>query len=233
MAHEKQEDGSGAHGRSVAASAAGEDRPPGSLDKDRARAAAAEPLGASAPEPAAAGATTAAGPGATADPSNGPRTFSLGPTPQNVDVYLDGKRQFAYGPDHTQISVPWDGPHVIELRSPSGCCFAEKVEVGPDRPVPADGVIARRLKWRPARLAVTVAPPRNDARILLTLPGHQGRRTVIRPGEEATIAFDGNDEALQEVELTVDLDGQVVTDHVTVRAGQFSTHAINDPTRSP
>src|SRR6187551_839287 len=34
------------------------------------------------------------------------RTFTLGPTPQNVDVYLDGVRQFSYDIDHTKIAVP-------------------------------------------------------------------------------------------------------------------------------
>ncbi len=80
------------------------------------------------------------------------RTFTLGPTPQNVDVYLDGKRQFAYDPDHTTIAVPWNVDHVLELRSPSGCCFVERVEIGPDHPLPADAIIARRLKWRAAHL---------------------------------------------------------------------------------
>lgn len=159
----------------------------------------------------------------------GSKTFSLGPTPQNVDVYLDGTRMFAYGPDHTELVVPWDRTHMVELRSPSGCCFAERVEVGPDRPLPPDGVIARHLKWRPARLVVTLVPPRSDARILLTTPHHEGRRAVVRPGEEATIAFDVEGEATQDVELTVDLNGRVITDRATVRAGEFTTHVINDP----
>jgi hypothetical protein len=157
------------------------------------------------------------------------KTFSLGPTPQNVDVYLDGTRLFAYGPDHTELVVPWDRTHLVELRSPSGCCFAERVEVGPERPLPPDGVIARHLKWRPARLAVTLVPARSDARILLTTPHHEGRRAVVRPGEEATIAFDVEGEATQDVELTVDLNGRVITDHATVRAGQVTTHVITDP----
>ena len=87
------------------------------------------------------------------------RTFTLGPTPQNVDVYLDGQKQFAYDTDHKTITVPWTGDHVIELRSLSGCCFVERIPVGPDRAVPADGIIARRLRWRPARLQITTDPP--------------------------------------------------------------------------
>src|SRR5439155_2824179 len=60
------------------------------------------------------------------------RTFTLGPTPQKVDVYLDGQRQFAYDPTHTSIAIPWNADHVLELRSRSGCCFVERVDIGPD-----------------------------------------------------------------------------------------------------
>ena len=86
------------------------------------------------------------------------RIFALGPTPQNVDVYLDGERQFSYDTDHRSLTVPWQGTHVIEFRSPSGCCFPERLDVGPDRPAPPDNIIARKLKWKPARLVVTISP---------------------------------------------------------------------------
>ena len=33
------------------------------------------------------------------------RTFTLGPTPQNVNVYLDDKRQFGYDVDHTKMTA--------------------------------------------------------------------------------------------------------------------------------
>ena len=113
------------------------------------------------------------------------RTFTLGPTPQNVDVYLDGKRQFAYDPDHTTIAVPWNGDHVLELRSPSGCCFVERVEIGPNHPLPPDAIIARRLKWRPAHLLVTTEPALTTARVLVTDPSRKvgGDRRPPRRGD--------------------------------------------------
>src|SRR5665213_511222 len=98
------------------------------------------------------------------------RTFTLGPTPQNVDVYLDGRREFAYDLDHTTLAVPWKSDHVIEFRSPTGCCFVERIEVGPDHPLPADAIIARRLKWRPARLLVTTDPASGSARVMVRDP---------------------------------------------------------------
>ena len=36
------------------------------------------------------------------------------------------------------------------VAQPRGCCFVERVEVGPDHPLPPDAIIARRLKWRAA-----------------------------------------------------------------------------------
>src|SRR5579871_46383 len=118
------------------------------------------------------------------------RTFALGPTPQNVDIYLDGKRQFAYAPDHTTIVVPWTENHVIELRSPSGCCFVERVDIGPDHPLPPDAIIARRLKWRPAHLVVTTEPPNGSARVLVSDPNRKVAPAAAgRPGEEIDVPF--------------------------------------------
>ncbi len=73
---------------------------------------------------------------AAAAPDVATRTFTLGPTPQNVDVYLDGEKQFAYAPTTRRSPCPGPSNHVIELRSPTGCCFVERIEVGPDRPLP-------------------------------------------------------------------------------------------------
>ena len=110
------------------------------------------------------------------------RTFRLGPTPQNVDVYLDGKRQFGYDVDHTTISVPWLGAHIIEFKSPGGCCFNERVEVGPEQPLPADAIIARRLKWKPAHLVVTAEPAGAATRVMVRDLSRQTAATTARPG---------------------------------------------------
>ena len=160
-----------------------------------------------------------AAPGAT-------RTFTLGPTPQNVDVYLDGKRQFAYAPDHTTIAVPWTGDHVIELRSPSGCCFVERVDVGPDRPVPPDAIIARRLKWRPAHLVVTTDPVVASARVLVSDPTRKVAAAAGRPGEEIDVPFFTDDDSSKEIEIAVDAGATFATEKLRVRAGQRVTHLV-------
>jgi tRNA A-37 threonylcarbamoyl transferase component Bud32 len=168
-------------------------------------------------EPAAAG-----GPGPSAADSP-MRTFTLGPTPQNVDVYLDGERQFSYDTDHLSLQVPVAGNHVVEFRSPSGCCFVERIEVGPDRPLPPDNIIARKLKWKPARLVVTTSPEAGKARIMVRDPEHPGRGTVVAPGEEVNVPFYPTDQGQKEIEISADSTAGFGAERVTVRAGQRKT----------
>jgi tRNA A-37 threonylcarbamoyl transferase component Bud32 len=155
-----------------------------------------------------------------------PRTFKLGPTPQNVDVYLDGQRQFGYDVDHTTISVPWSGVHVIEFRSTSGCCFVERVEVGPERPLPPDAIIARRLKWRPAHLAIGLEPASASARVMIRDPGRGSAATVARPGEEVDVPFLVDDDPSKEIEISVDTGDSFVTERLRIRAGQRLKHVV-------
>ncbi len=154
------------------------------------------------------------------------RTFSLGPTPQNVDVYLDGQRQFAYDPAHTSIAIPWTSDHVLELRSPSGCCFVERVEIGPDHPLPPDAIIARQLKWRPARVVVTTEPPSPTARVLVRDPNRKVATTAGRPGDEIDVPFFPDDELSKDVEIAVDAGDAFATDRIRVRAGQKLSHVV-------
>jgi serine/threonine-protein kinase len=160
------------------------------------------------------------------DPAGDSRTFTLGPTPQNVDVYLDGKRQFAYDPDHTTIAVPWNVDHVLELRSPSGCCFVERVEIGPNHPLPPDAIIARRLKWRAAHLLVTTEPPVTTARVLVTDPNRKVAATAGRPGEEIDVPFFGDDDSSKEIEVAVEAGEAFATEKIRVRAGERLTHIV-------
>jgi tRNA A-37 threonylcarbamoyl transferase component Bud32 len=154
------------------------------------------------------------------------RTFTLGPTPQNVDVYLDGHREFAYDPDHTTLAVPWKSDHVIEFRSPTGCCFVERVEVGPDHPLPPDAIIARRLKWRPAHLLITTDPPVGSARVMVRDPNRQTTPTAGHPGEEIDVPFFPEDDASKEIEVAVDSGEAFTTEKIRVRAGERSRHLV-------
>jgi hypothetical protein len=92
--------------------------------------------------------------------------------------------------------------------------------VGPDRPLPPDDIIARQLKWKPARLVVTTVPAATKARVMVRDPGHAGRGTVVEPGEEANIPFFSTDEGQKEVDVSVDSATGFVEERVTVRAGE-------------
>jgi hypothetical protein len=156
------------------------------------------------------------------------RTFTLGPTPQNVDVYLDGEKQFTYDPDHKTLTVPWTENHLIEFKSPAGCCFVEKIEVGPDRPLPADEIIARRLKWRPASLRITTDPATGPgaARIMVRDPNRGGAGTSARAGDDVDVPFFAGDEGSKEVEIAIDTAEAFTSERVLVRAGQHLTHVV-------
>jgi tRNA A-37 threonylcarbamoyl transferase component Bud32 len=166
-------------------------------------------------------------------PAGALRTFTLGPTPQNVDVYLDGKRQFAYDPDHTTIAVPWTVDHLLELRSPSGCCFVERVEIGPNHPLPPDAIIARRLKWRPAHLLVTTEPAVARARVLVSDPNRKTPATAGLPGEEIDVPFFADDDSSKEIEVAVDGGEAFASEKIRVRAGERLTHVVKLKTGAP
>ena len=162
----------------------------------------------------------------TAARAGAARTFTLGPTPQNVDVYLDGHREFAYDLDHTTLAVPWKSDHVIEFRSPTGCCFVERIEVGPDHPLPSDAIIARRLKWRPAHLLITTDPASGSARVMVRDPNRQTTPTAAHPGEEIDVPFFTDDDASKEIEVAVDTGEAFATEKIRVRAGERSRHVV-------
>ncbi len=129
-------------------------------------------------------------------------------------------------PDHTTIAVPWTVDHVLELRSPSGCCFVERVEIGPDHPLPSDAIIARRLKWRPAHLLVTTDPAVGTARVLVSDPNRKVSVTTGRPGEEIDVPFFPEDESSKEIDVSVDAGDAFATEKVRVRAGQRVTEVV-------
>jgi hypothetical protein len=142
-------------------------------------------------------------------------------------VFLDGQRQFSYDTDHRTLTVPWTENHVIEFRSPAGCCFGERIEVGPDRPLPPDGIVARRLKWKPARLVVTTAPPDPGVRIMVRDTARPGGGSVVESGEETNIPFLPSDEGQKDVEVSVKTASGVETQRVTVRAGETKSVAVD------
>ena len=115
---------------------------------------------------------------------------------------------------------------MLELRSPSGCCFVERVEIGPNHPLPADAIIARRLKWRAAHLVVTTEPAVGSARVLVSDPNRKVAATAGRPGEEIDVPFFADDDSSKEIEVAVDAGEAFATEKIRVRAGERLTHVV-------
>ncbi|HEY5283273.1 MAG TPA: serine/threonine-protein kinase, partial [Polyangia bacterium] len=89
------------------------EKPSAPRNEDVAKAAETEP--------------NAAGENATPAPTI---TLTLGFTPARVEVWMDGKKAFDFGPQQNHIDVPWNKPHRLEFRNDS-CCNRKEVMVGP------------------------------------------------------------------------------------------------------
>ena len=73
-------------------------------------------------------------------------------------------------------------PHRVP--QPLQLLLPRTVAVGPDQPLPADSIIARRLKWRPAHLVVTTDPAGATTRVLVRDPNRgRGDRGPARRGD--------------------------------------------------
>jgi len=100
------------------------------------------------------------------------------------------------------------------------------VEVGPERPLPPDSIIARKLKWRPARLVLTTEPPGAEARMMVRDLNRGGAATVARPGEEIDVPFSADDDASKDIEISAAVGDAFASERVRVRAGQRLKHVV-------
>jgi hypothetical protein len=154
----------------------------------------------------------------------GPRQveLTLGPHPPKVEVWMDGQKRLDFGPRHDRIIVPWDGPHVLEFRN-DNCCNRKQVTVGPQAYRPPGDHLYVNLDPKPARLSVTLQPPRSDANILLREVGDTRPspwRTTVRPGEKVAVPFDAGDEMRKSLEVVVFLGEKTLTERVNITAGE-------------
>jgi eukaryotic-like serine/threonine-protein kinase len=149
-------------------------------------------------------------------------TLTLGPRPTKVEVWMDGRRRFDFGPAQNRIDVPWDGPHTLEFRNDS-CCNRKEVTVGPQAYRPPGDHLYVNLDPKPARLSVDLQPARNDVNILLREVG-DGRqnpwRTTARPGEKVPVPFDAGDEMRKSLEVVVFLENKTLTERINITAGE-------------
>lgn len=153
-----------------------------------------------------------------------PRVFELSVTPQNAEVWLDDRRMFDWGPGHTSLSIPWDGPHKVELRN--DCCYPARRQVGPGLTPEGERSIRVRLNPKPAQLTVTLAPSTPGATVLLSEVGGNWK-TTMSVGRMVTVPFDPEGEFVKSLSATVfSGESPVAAQTFVVRAGENRTEKV-------
>jgi hypothetical protein len=149
-------------------------------------------------------------------------TLSLGFTPARVEVWMDGKKAFDFGPRQNRIRIPWDRPHRLEFRNDS-CCNRKEVVVGPQVYRPPGDRLFVNLDPKPARLVLALDPPRDGAKILLREINETKAspwRARVQPGEKILVPFDAGEEMRKSLEIMVLAGDKTTTSHVTITAGE-------------
>lgn len=147
--------------------------------------------------------------------------LTLGPNPAKVEVWMDGQKRFDFGPQQNRIEIPWDEPHRLEFRN-DRCCNPKEVVVGPQVFRPPGDHLFVNLDPKPARLSITLQPPKQGANILIRQVGDVAKpwRTSARPGEKVPVPFDAGEEMRKSLEVVVFLGEKTVVEPVTMTAGE-------------
>jgi len=149
-------------------------------------------------------------------------TLTLGFTPARVEVWMDGKKAFDYGPQQNRIEIPWNKPHRLEFRNDS-CCNRKEVVVGPQLFRPPGDHLFVNLDPKPARLAVTLEPPVPGATLLIREVNESKTkpwRARAQAGEKIPVPFDAGDEMRKSLEVVVFKGDKTTTNQVTITAGE-------------
>ena len=150
-------------------------------------------------------------------------TLTLGFTPARVEVWMDGKKAFDYGPQQNRIEIPWNRPHRLEFRNDS-CCNRKEVVVGPQLYRPPGDHLFVNLDPKPAGLLVNLDPPQPGATLLIREVNDAKAkpwRAHAQPGEKVTVPFDAGDEMRKSLELVVFKGERTTTSQVTITAGEI------------
>jgi tRNA A-37 threonylcarbamoyl transferase component Bud32 len=149
-------------------------------------------------------------------------TLTLGFTPARVEVWMDGKKSFDFGPQQNRINVPWNGPHRLEFRNDS-CCNRKEVVVGPQLYRPQGDHLFVNLDPKPARLQVTLDPPIVGATLLIREVSDTKTnpwRARAQAGEKIPVPFDAGDEMRKSLEVVVFKGDKTTIKQVTITAGE-------------
>jgi hypothetical protein len=149
-------------------------------------------------------------------------TLTLGFTPARVEVWMDGKKAFDFGPQQNHIDIPWNKPHRLEFRNDS-CCNRKEVVVGPQLYRPPGDHLFVNLDPRPARLLITLDPPVPGATLLIREVNEAKAkpwRARVQAGEKIPVPFDAGDEMRKSLEVVVFKGDKTTTTQVTITAGE-------------
>ncbi len=149
-------------------------------------------------------------------------TLSLGFNPARVEVWMDGKKAFDFGPQQNRIEIPWNRPHRLEFRNDS-CCNRKEVLVGPQLYRPQGDHLFVSLDPRPAHLLVTLDPPLPGATLLIR-EVNEGKtklwRARAQAAEKIAVPFDAGDEMRKSLEIVVFKGDKTTTNQVVITAGE-------------
>ncbi len=153
--------------------------------------------------------------------------FTLSPTPQAVEVWVDGVSRGDFDVGRNTVALRLDRVHTIEFKPKSSCCFPATVQVGPQDRHP-DNRIARQLTWKAASLTVKIDPP--DPRAVITMSAPRGSGVPWQygsnPGEEVSVPFDARDQRSKSVEVIVTVGDRIKRENVEVSAGGRFSRSI-------
>jgi tRNA A-37 threonylcarbamoyl transferase component Bud32 len=160
--------------------------------------------------------------GAIAEEPSSTITLTLGFTPARVEVWMDGKKAFDYGPQQNRIQIPWNKAHRLEFRNDS-CCNPKEVVVGPQLFRPPGDHLFVNLDPKPARMVVVLDPPMPGATLLIREVNDAKAkpwRARAQPGEKIPVPFDAGDEMRKSLEVVVFKGDKTTTHPVAITAGE-------------
>jgi serine/threonine-protein kinase len=154
-------------------------------------------------------------------------TLSLGFSPARVEVWLDGRYAFDYGPQQNHITIPWDKTHVLEFRNDS-CCIRKEVIVGPQTYRPPGDHLFVTLDPKPAQVVIDFDQPNHGESLLVREIGEGNKpwRSKAHVGELILVPFDAGEEMRKNLEIIVFKGDKTVTRILQVTAGENRTFTI-------
>jgi hypothetical protein len=156
-------------------------------------------------------------------------TLSLGFSPARVEVWLDGKHAFNYGPQQNRILIPWDRTHKLEFRNDS-CCSRKEVLVGPQTYRPPNDHLFVTLDPKPAHLTILFDPPGGSDSLLvrqIETTGTKAWRTQATPGEHILVPFSSGEEMRKSLEIVVFKGEKALIKSLQITAGEKRNFAFS------